>query len=409
MSKYYSYMRNVKLEAVSILSFVYFFVCIINQSLCAQNDDEEEKKGSKNYLLISDVSVQIEATKAINDMYNFKFERAAAQFLWLKEKYENHPLPYFLLGLNEWWKIMPNAEVEIYDEKFLMYMDSAIYLAEKLYEVDSTKVEGAFFLSASCGFVARLHSDRSNWIRAAAYANKALNYLDDCRSMGDLNPELMFGDGLFNYFSVWIRDNYPNLRPFLFIFEKGDKELGLKQLTEVAHNAFYTRTEAQFWLMRILFSEERDYSGALVISEYLHKTFPDNAYFHRYYARMLFSTGQVVQAKMECEEILQKIDKGMPGYEQNSGRWASYFLGSIMESSRNDLKALEYYEMTIAFGEEIEAFETGYFLYALLGAARVEKRLGHEKAAKRYLKRVKKYAKRSHPAHKQARRYLKSL
>lgn len=402
-------MRNVKLEVVSALTFVSFFIFIINQSLGAQNDDEEEKKVKKNHLLISDVSVQIEATKAINDMYNFKFQSAAAQFKWLREKYVHHPLPYFLLGLNEWWKIMPNEEVEIYDERFLMYMDSSIYLAEKLYEVDSTKIEGAFFLSATYGFVARLHSDRSNWIRAAAYGNKALNYLDDCRSMGDLNPELMFGDGLFNYFSVWIRDNYPNLRPFLFIFEKGDKDLGLQQLTEVAHNAFYTRTEAQFWLMRILFSEERDYSGALVIAEYLHKTFPDNAYFHRYYARMLFSTGQVVQAQMVCEDILRKIDEKMPGYEQNSGRWASYFLGSIMESSRNDQKAKEYYEKTIAFGEEIEAFETGYYLYALLGLARVEKRLGNEKAAKSHLKLIKKYAKRKHPAHKQAREYLKKL
>jgi hypothetical protein len=51
------------------------------------------------------------------------------------------------------------------------------------------------------------------------------------------------------------------LRPFLILFDKGDKERGLEQLREVAHNAFYTRTEAQYWLMRILFTEENDYQA----------------------------------------------------------------------------------------------------------------------------------------------------
>ncbi len=395
------------IEIRLFLTLLSILVFGVTQSLCAQNDDEEENQS--DYLLIADLQVQIEATKAINDMYNFKFNSAAAQFKWLKNKYNDHPLPHFLLGLNEWWKIMPNPEIEIYDEIFLTYMDSSILEAEKLYEVDSTKVEGAFFLSAGYAFKARLHSDRSNWFRAAAYGNKALNYLEDCRQKEELSPELMFGDGLFNYFSVWIRDNYPKLKPFLVLFDKGDKDLGLKQLTEVAHNAFYTRTEAQFWLMRILFNEEHDYRGALVIAEYLHKTFPDNSYFHRHYARMLHSTGQTVMARYVCEDILRKIDEGMPGYEQNCGRWAAYFLGSIMEASKNDEKAKEYYNMTVKFGEEIEAYETGYYLYSLIGLARIYDREGDRKTAKEYLKLVKKYAKRKHPAHKQAREYLKQI
>ncbi len=401
MSKHFNKVRL-------FLTILFVIAFGLNQSLSAQNDGGEEKQAT-DYLLISDLSVQIEATNAINDMYNFKFQRAYVQFKWLKNKYNTHPLPYFLLGLNEWWKIMPNPEIETYDDIFLNYMDSSIIMAEKLYDVDSTKVEGAFFLSAAYGFKARLHSDRSNWLRAATYGNKSLNYLEDCRSKDDLSPELMFGDGLYNYFSVWIRDNYPQLKPFLVWFDKGDKELGLEQLTEVAHNAFYTRTEAQFWLMRILFNEEKDYRGAMVIAEYLHNTFPDNAYFHRHYARMLHSTGQRVMAKYVCEDILRKIDEGMPGYEQNSGRWAGYFLGSIMEGNKDDQEAKKYYKLTVKFGEEIEAYETGYFLYSLIGLARIAEREGNKKEAKEYLKQVKKYAKRKHPAHKQAREYLKEI
>jgi len=206
----------------------------------------------KDSLLIADMQVQIQATQALNDMYNFKFREAKRQFYWLKQKYGEHPLPYFLMGLNEWWRIMPNREVEKYDNLFLAYMDTSIMKAKKLYQVDTMKIEGAFFLAASYGFKARLYSERSKWLKSAGHANKALNYLDDCRGKEELSPELLFGDGLYNYFSVWIPENYPQLRPFLIMFDKGDKELGLEQLREVAHNAFYTRTEAQYWLMGIL-------------------------------------------------------------------------------------------------------------------------------------------------------------
>ena len=41
-------------------------------------------------------------------------------------------------------------------------------------------------------------------------------------------------------------------------FPDGNKELGIEQLKTVANNAFYTRTEAQYFLMRILTEEQDD-------------------------------------------------------------------------------------------------------------------------------------------------------
>lgn len=362
-----------------------------------------------DYLLITDNEVQIDATQALNDMYNFKFDEASMQFRWLKNHHEDHPLPYLLLALNEWWKIMPNLAVEDYDEPFYNYIDATIDHAEELYDVDSTKIEGAFFLATSWGFKARLLSERNSWLKAAHATNKALNYLDDCRSKEELSPELMFGDALYNYFSVWIPDNYPQLKPFLILFDKGDRDLGLQQLREVSRNAFYTRTEAQYWLMRILFNEEHDYENALQVGEYLHQTFPDNAYFHRYYARMLYSMGKLVKAKLVSEDLLAKIDSGYVGYEETSGRYACFFLGQIWESNMDQEKALYYYKRAVDFGEEIEAYESGYFLYSLVGMARIYNRQGEEEKAREYLKLVKKHAKRNHPAHKAAREFLKSI
>src|ERR1044071_983903 len=85
-------------------------------------------------ILISNLEIQLETTQALDDLYNFKFEKAEAQFRQLKEKYGWHPLPYFLIGLEEWWKIMPDTKNKSHDERFLAYMDSSIMIANNLHE-----------------------------------------------------------------------------------------------------------------------------------------------------------------------------------------------------------------------------------------------------------------------------------
>ena len=360
-------------------------------------------------LLLEDINIQLEATQAINDMYNFQFERAEMQFRWIKQKYPHHPLSYFLLALSEWWKINVNIENTQYDEKFEAYLDTAIYRAEVMYSIPQFKVESAFFQAAGWAFKGRLYAERKKWGKAASAARSSLKYLDDIKNKGYLSPELLFGDGLYNYFSVWIRENYPMLKPIIAFFKKGDKELGLKQLRTVATNAFYTRTEAQYYLMRILASEEMDMNGALQISEYLYKTFPHNPYFHRYYARLLYSTGQKRNTEKESLLILERIDSGNIGYEEVSGRYAAFYLGQINEQRRNLEKAKAYYNKTIQFATAIGATESGYYLYALVSLGEIANIEGDRNKAQEYLKRAKKESKRKHPANKRARKILKEI
>ncbi len=362
---------------------------------------------SKEDMLLANARIQIEATEAINDLYNFKFPKAERQFRWIKQKYQWHPLPYFLLGMSQWWKIAPAVENLSFDNQFVAYMDTAIQKANHLYKNGGNKAEAAFFLSASYALKARLYSERSKWTKAAIESRNSLKYLDEVRGNADLSPELLLGDALYNYYSVWIPDNYPLLKPILMFFPKGDQKLGVKQLYEVAHNAFYTRTEAQLFLMRILSQDENRPSEAMQISEYLAQTFPDNAYFQRYYARMLYTMGRHRETEKVSLDIMHKIDSGMVGYEANSGRYAGFFLGQIYQNNGDIDNAKKYYSRAVKFGEEIEAFETGYFLYSLLNLAEIAYYEENKKEAKNYLNQIKKYAKRKHPAHERARQFLK--
>lgn len=389
------------------------FICITLNLLVtisyAQTGLAQSPEVGRKKPLLLDMNVQIESTQAVNDMYNFKFERAERQFRWIKQKYEWHPLPYFLLGLSEWWKIVPNIDNTQFDANFLAYMDTTIYKAEKMYEKDNEDPEAAFLLAAAYAFQGRLYSERRDWGKATVAGKNSLQYLEISKGKEDFSPELLLGDALYNYYAEWVPENYPILRPVLMFFPKGNRDLGIKQLKTVANNAFYTRTEAQYFLMRILTEEGNDPREAFHISEYLHNTFPDNAYFHRYYARQLYGRGKLYEAEEESLDILAKIDSGMVGYEATSGRYAGFFLGQIYEMRGQLNEAQKYYQLAIDYSKQSNANESGYYLYSLLNLGEIAQTKNELEKAENYYREVKKEAKRKTRVHKIARENLKAL
>ncbi len=357
-------------------------------------------------MLLLDMNVQMESTDAVNDMYNFKFEKAEKQFYKLKERFPKHPLPYFLLGLSQWWKIMPNVDNDHYDDRFLAYMDSAIYFAEELYDANDKNIEAAFFLAAGYGFKGRLYSERGWWRKSTVAGKHALDYLEISKGQNELSPEFLFGDGLYNYFAEWIPENYRFFKSILWLFPDGDKKLGLEQLKEVGNNAFYTRTEAQCFLMIIYGSLESNQVAALPYAKYLAQTFPDNSYFQRFYARTLYYAGYYDEAEKTSLSILQKIDSSYVGYEATSGKYASFFLGQIYEFYKDYSKAKQYYNRALEFTQHLQEFDSGYFLYALYRLAIIAVAQNDHDSAALYYRQIMKYADRDHRTYKAAKDYF---
>lgn len=392
---------NVKIITIS-------FLILFTAGASAQRLEDQTDGDSTRYSLLINPFIQIESTEAINSMYNFEFEKAHSHFHYLQKEYPWHPLPYLLKGLNYWWRIVPNYNNETWDEEFLAYMDTTKYLAENIQE-NYNEIEGSFFLAAAYAFEGRLYSERREYRKAAFAGGKSLKYLRECRGHEAYSPELLFGDALFNYYAEWIREEYPLLRPIMMFFPKGDKEKGIEQLKNVARNAFYSRTEAQYYLMRILATEENDIRGALQVGQYLNSQFPDNAYFHRYYARLLYQSGRYSQVEKVSLEILNRIDSAQIGYEANSGRYACFFLGHVNEIRKKYDQAKMYYKKGMEYAEQAEATKMGYYFYSMLHLGQIAEKEEEPKLAKEYYKRVKKAAKRKHPAHKSARERLKKI
>lgn len=364
------------------------FYCLNAQEIISKTTIYAEK------LLLRNQMVQLETANAMNDLYNFKFESAEIQLQWFKEKYPTHPLPYFLLGLCEWWKIMPNSDVNTYDEKFLAYMDSSLIFAHKIHKKDRDNPEIPFFLSAAYAFKARLHAERGHWTRALNNTRSALSYMkiSEKKKEDILSPELLFGEALYNYYSVWLPENYPLVRPVMAFFSKGNKEKGLEQLKYVAYNAFYTRQEAQYFWVRIYIHEEKNQiEKAYQLAELMHKDFPDNPYFHRTFASVLYSMGMMQELEPIAKDILDKIKLKYRGYEEISGRYAAFYLATIHHNRGEYSEAENYYKQTLTFAERIKAYDSYYFSTALRELGRLAHARKDYKTAKYYFNKLKKH------------------
>ncbi len=378
-------------------------------SVEAEEDSLDDLDGQRSHILLLDKTTQYKATEALDAMYNFDFDYARRQFNWLKQAHPRHPLPYFLLGMNHWWQSMPNDRDESHDEPFLAYMDTAITFAERLYEAEPDNPEGSFFLAAAHGFKARLYSDRGNYGKATGASKQAMKYLRLSPEDTVLSPEFLMGHALYNYFREWIPDEKPFLKPVLIFFRRGDMDLGLQQLELVGKKAFYTRIEAMNFLVTIHGSYNKEYHKAFPYAVYLYNRYPNNAYFHRTYARLCYITGQRKEAERASLSILERVEAEMPGYEGESGRMAAYFLGYYQYHSEKNLDSAQaYFEQNLHYTKKVAAYGKKYFHHSLDYLGDISLEQGDTTAATRYYQLLVDFSDRKDQMNKDAREWLKS-
>ena len=340
-------------------------------------------------MLLSDQKVQFECTQAIDSLYNFNFEAAEKQFRWIRQSYPDHPLPYFLMALSNWWKIVPNDELRDFDDTFFAYLDSTIDKADELHDLDKSNPEPLFFLAAAYGFKARRQADNGDIMTSAFTARKSLEYMHIESSDELFSPEFLFGDGLYNYYReyLWNSSDHKYLKTVLMLFRKGDIDLGIEQLNRVKNEAFYSRIEAMYHLMEIYGyhwagNRSEGWSEALELAISLADQYPNNAYFNMVAAEMALKRGNRKAMLKYAAIVMKGVNSGKFGYSAEAGRKASFVLSKYYPyDSQERITALR---ALVEFADKAQSLDKCYTINSCEVLARHEDKQGNVENALHY-------------------------
>ena len=296
---------------------------------------------------LSDPDFDAHTRRGIDHVYNLEFDEADKEFRYIIATHPEHPAGYFFLAMIDWWKISLDFDDESLDDQFLAKLDVVVDKCDSLLDVRSDDITALFFKGGALGFRGRLRANRGSWIKAANDGRLALPIVRRAYSIAPENYDILLGMGIYNYYAEAIPEQYPIVKPLMLFFPSGDKKKGIEQLSAAAAKAKYADVEAEYFLLQLNYTHERQYEKALEIALKLFDRYPKNVVFHRYLGRCYVSLGRWENAHAVFREIVSRCDtsnRAMEGYTASTEREAVYYLGVYaMNAGRYDESLHDFY------------------------------------------------------------------
>jgi tetratricopeptide (TPR) repeat protein len=356
--------------------------------------------GASAQWVLLDPEANALVSEGLDHMYNLRYTEADSVFRELAKKDPTHPAGFFLMALVDWWKIVPNTDVESkvsrFSETFNKKIDKVLEVSDARLETNPADIIGLFFKASALGYRARLvtlTSGNSNnpldMLSGIMDGNKAYEILLLCQRLAPSNRDILLGSGLFQYMSAYLPEKYPALKPMLGFLPPGDKQLGLNMLRIASENARYASTEAKYSLLEIVSLMEKDYAQGKQIAYELHQKFPGNPVFYKFFARNAYLNGDNAVADSAWYDILRKVDARESGYELTLARQGLYYLGDIRFQAGNLESALRLLQQADRLSERLDdGEENSWAVMTHLKMAYIYDKQNRRKEALREYERV---------------------
>ena len=263
----------------------------------------------------------------IDLIYNLQFETADRYFEEIIAADPANPLGHFFLAMVTWWRVLIDLEDRRHDEAFYQLLDRCIEVCDQRLSATPRDFDAVLFKAGAIGFRGRLRGNRGQYVRAASDGLKCVPLLQISRELEPDNKDILFGQGVYNYFIEVIPQKYPVVRPITWLLPKGKRETGLEQLRLVAAEGQYSGTEALYFLAQIHRLFERDRETSLQYLEQLHRRYLENSIFHRFTARTLVEVGQWSRGTALFEKVIRRADAKHVGYHVFGQVEALYYVG----------------------------------------------------------------------------------
>jgi tetratricopeptide (TPR) repeat protein len=188
---------------------------------------------------------------------------------------------------------------------------------------------------------------------------------------------------LYNYYREAYPDAYPLYKTFAFLFPKGDKRKGLKELEIASQNSIFLKAESASFLASIDLSFDNDYPEAAKYSGYLHNLYPSNIAYLAAYIKSLL----LVKQYDEAEKLIKIY--GPVTTSSYFQAQLEIFNGILNEKKYSDPDSAERnynggIKSLAAFGK----YGLEYTAYAYFGLSRIYSDKGDRKSSKIFRKKA---------------------
>jgi tetratricopeptide (TPR) repeat protein len=269
--------------------------------------------------------------RGINLIYNMEFDNAERTFDSVIATSPEHPAGYFYSASVVFWRAITNPDNTTYDALYRSRLQQAIDKSDALLATNERDIAGIFYKGAALGMRARIFAIRPNWQDAIDImlgdAKEGIRYLNLMESIIPSNPDVMFGRGLYNYYVEAVKEDNPLLAPIIGIFATGNKRIGLQMLEIASQKAVYAKTEAQYELMKVYYTYEKNYVRANAFAQYLTNKFPNNVQFLHYLGFTQVAMNLTTNYDSTYRVILARAREKRPGYTIRQAREAMFYLG----------------------------------------------------------------------------------
>jgi tetratricopeptide (TPR) repeat protein len=251
-------------------------------------------------------------------IYSWEFSRAEEIFQDIIKERPKDPVGYFYLAMVTWSRLAAGFWSPPVIDQYLQRIEQTVSVAKDKIEHGEADSFTYFFLGGALGFKARFQLMEHKWFSAYFVAVEAIDALKTCLTMDPDNKDVLFGLGMYDYYTAQL-SGVLRFLSYIF-FHRGKKEEGLRKLRLAATEAPYSSIEAKSLLVHIYLFLEPDVRPARKIIEELAERFPGNPRFQ-------FLSG-VAYIRLDLDTEYQNVRDYLRSMAQKDGSIASPIWGN---------------------------------------------------------------------------------
>lgn len=232
--------------------------------------------------------MQHQAALVMKDLYHFRFEDADKKIQEMKLTAGTHYLPHLMRSHYYWWRLISQEMDDQSSRNYLESLSLAQQASQVLLRQGQPSFTDVFHLINLYALKARLDVLNGEYVRAIRHMKQCADFLKVSLGQEAVFPDFNLTSGLYNYMTAYGSRRYPFLLVYALMYPKGDMAKGKQQLQIAARSIDpVIKTEAHYFLMKILQEIEQDYAGALTYSSWLTQQYPGNLIFLYHHITLL--------------------------------------------------------------------------------------------------------------------------